>query len=251
MNKIIIYIMVAIMSITAFAAESAQKKRVRLTPEERAARRYRRNGGNIEKPISGNYIAIVNPKLVTRNQLDKAVSSIRELLPFQFKQISSMTEADNKAVMKIELVSEDSLDTLTIYPERPGAKINISALKKDSPDENKFALRFTKQIWRALSFALGAGNSVSMFSSVMKPVTSLRDLDRLKTENAAPDGFNQMLEMANKIKLERQGVYTYRQACIEGWAPAPTNDIQKAIWDKVHATPKNPMKIEFDPKKRR
>ena len=28
---------------------------------------------------------------------------------------------------------------------------------------------------------------------------------------------------------------TYRQACIEGWAPAPTNDVQKAIWEKVHS----------------
>ena len=43
----------------------------------------------------------------------------------------------------------------------------------------------------------------------------------------------------------------YRRACEEGWAPAPTNEYQKAIWDKVHAAPKNPMKIEFDPKKGR
>ena len=27
----------------------------------------------------------------------------------------------------------------------------------------------------------------------------------------------------------------YKKACQEGWAPAPTNDIQKAIWDKVMA----------------
>ena len=44
---------------------------------------------------------------------------------------------------------------------------------------------------------------------------------------------------------------TYKQACIEGWAPNPTNEYQKAIWDRVHAAPKNPMKIEFDPKKGR
>ena len=25
---------------------------------------------------------------------------------------------------------------------------------------------------------------------------------------------------------------TYRQACIEGWAPAPTNDFQKAIFER-------------------
>jgi len=37
----------------------------------------------------------------------------------------------------------------------------------------------------------------------------------------------------------------------EGWAPAPTNEYQKIVWDKVHAIPQKPMKIEFDPKKGR
>ena len=30
---------------------------------------------------------------------------------------------------------------------------------------------------------------------------------------------------------------TYRQACREGWAPAPTNDVQRAIWDRYRAAP--------------
>jgi hypothetical protein len=33
-------------------------------------------------------------------------------------------------------------------------------------------------------------------------------------------------------QLERT---TYRLAVKEGWAPAPTNDIQRAVWDKVKA----------------
>jgi hypothetical protein len=53
----------------------------------------------------------------------------------------------------------------------------------------------------------------------------------------------QALGMASERKVP------YVKACKEGWAPAPTNEFQKAIWDKVHSTPKNPMKIEFDPKK--
>ena len=41
----------------------------------------------------------------------------------------------------------------------------------------------------------------------------------------------------------------YRKACEEGWAPAPTNDVQKAIWDKVHAMPTEPIKIKPETKK--
>ena len=37
----------------------------------------------------------------------------------------------------------------------------------------------------------------------------------------------------------------YRQACKQGWAPAPTNEYQKAIWDQVHEIPTEPLKIKY------
>ena len=40
-------------------------------------------------------------------------------------------------------------------------------------------------------------------------------------------------------------VTTYKRACEEGWAPAPTNEYQQAIWDKVHAVPTEPLKIKY------
>ena len=241
-------LLAAMAGLLAIAGE-AKPVQNKLTPEERAERRYRRNGGEITKPIVGNYAAVINPGVVETGDIDKAIASIRELLTFPFKQFASEAECDNKAVMKILLVSEDAQDVLTIFPERPGAKINIRPLKADAADDALFLSRFKKEMWRAFAYALGAGNSASMFVSVMKPVTAVKDLDHLKVENAAPDGFNQMLEMAKKIKLERQEVYTYRQACMEGWAPAPTNDVQKAIWDKFNPIPDKPLTIEFDPAK--
>ena len=42
---------------------------------------------------------------------------------------------------------------------------------------------------------------------------------------------------------------TYHKAVEEGWAPAPTNEYQKAIWDKVHAMPTAPIKIKPETKK--
>ena len=40
---------------------------------------------------------------------------------------------------------------------------------------------------------------------------------------------------------------TYREACREGWAPPPTNDLQRAIWEETRKLPEKPIKIEFDP----
>ncbi len=49
-----------------------------------------------------------------------------------------------------------------------------------------------------------------------------------------------------------QGKHTvYLVACQEGWAPPPTNEYQKAIWDKVHATPSKPIKITYDKDKQK
>jgi hypothetical protein len=42
-------------------------------------------------------------------------------------------------------------------------------------------------------------------------------------------------------------ISSYLKACEQGWAPAPTNDYQRAIWEKVKADkergPTNPITI--------
>ena len=84
----------------------------------------------------------------------------------------------------------------------------------------------------------------------MRDVKSLADIDRMP-ERFGLDTIAHIRNSAPFYGLVPWYQTTYIKACEEGWAPAPTNDIQKAIWDKVHAAPKNPMKIEFDPKKGR
>ena len=60
-----------------------------------------------------------------------------------------------------------------------------------------------------------------------------------------------MQKMWNRFGVSKERRVPYRVACQQGWAPAPTNDYQKAVWEEVHAVPSDPMKIEFDPKKGR
>ena len=48
---------------------------------------------------------------------------------------------------------------------------------------------------------------------------------------------------------------TYRQACIEGWAAKPTNDVQRTVWksvlDERRRGPTNPIRILPGQKPRR
>ncbi len=72
-----------------------------------------------------------------------------------------------------------------------------------------------KETERRLSKAL-----VSLFAAAIDPVKL--------------DGMQMMLKAArdNGVPVARR--VSYRQAVKEGWAPAPTNEYQKAIWDAAH-----------------
>ena len=84
----------------------------------------------------------------------------------------------------------------------------------------------------------------------MAAIKEPKDLDKM-LEAAPVDAIQRAIESLKVYGVTPQEMSTYKKACQEGWAPAPTNEYQKAVWDKVHAAPKNPMKIEFDPKKGR
>ena len=110
--------------------------------------------------------------------------------------------------------------------------------------------RLIKEVWRALGFVGGVGYAPYQ-NDVLQPVYNLRELDALVYQVMQPMNFQKMYAQMAKFGVKRARHIPYRLAVMEGWAPQPTNEYQKAIWDEVRAAPKNPMKIEFDPKKGR
>ncbi len=83
----------------------------------------------------------------------------------------------------------------------------------------------------------------------MQPITSVKDLDSLVGSTLTVDVTMAMRANLEKLGLTQTKYTTYRKACMEGWAPQPTNEYQKAIWEQIHAIPDKPITIEFDPKK--
>ena len=78
--------------------------------------------------------------------------------------------------------------------------------------------------------------------------TSLRKLDT-SIDTIPVDMVNYYQEYLKTLGVTTRAVTSYKTACKEGWAPAPTNDVQRAIWDKVHAMPTAPIKIKPEEKK--
>ena len=57
------------------------------------------------------------------------------------------------------------------------------------------------------------------------------------------------MENLKSLGVTPMEVTTCRQVCRLGWAPAPANEYQKAVWEELHAIPTEPIKIKPEEKK--
>lgn len=236
----------------------------RNSPEAKAARRERRmktTGGFLEdyRNYKGQFLYLNSQTLVkpadieqltigTMNQFFRSKFAIVPSEKFEVAKAKElMAKADAQGA--VFLIDDPAMPTLFIAPEDNWAAVNVAKLNADKPDADLLNQRTRREMWRALSYTLGCISPADV--CVMKPVGSLKDLDDLSANAPSRYPLYDIRERLPKIGIGAIRTTSYKSACEEGWAPAPTNDYQKAIWEKVHSVPKNPMKIEFDPKKGR
>ena len=131
--------------------------------------------------------------------------------------------------------------------------INAAKIKTDNPDKEKYQKRMSLLFMRQCCRILGSDATKSP-ECCLYPVFSLKDLDDVKSMDVAIGVFMAVNDSMSRLGMESVMIVTYRDACELGKAPAPTNDIQKAIWERVKADkergPTNPLKIP-PPKKRK
>ena len=156
--------------------------------------------------------------------------------------------AKDKIGLTIKVCMGDKETPLVVMPDNATATVSIAALTADKPSEEVLGSRVCKELWRGLIYTLGGGNTYVQ-QCVMKQISSLPELDALPSRTACPDAFMRVTESAKALGIQPARRVTYRQACKEGWAPAPTNDVQQAIWSQVRKLPTEPLKIKFDPKR--
>ena len=139
---------------------------------------------------------------------------------------------------------------LAVYPEEAIACINVT--KYAGGDAEVFENRLQKEVFRAFGMALG-GYQIPRMACVMEPAYSVAALDAIRCTTLAPIRFNGILKSAGQLNVPILRPVPYVTAVREGWAPAPTNEYQKAIWEKVKADkergPTNPITIKPPSKK--
>ena len=224
--------------------------------EALARAKYKINGGLVRKAGSakGYFVLLNAQKSVSCDDLSAALDVIDKRVHIQMKtvQLDSLSIASIPNEMSkvggnvgVALVDDPTLPALLSAPEEGWSLVNVARLS--DADKAKVAMRTRREILRAFALAGGAMYA-AQGDFVLQPVRKPSDLDRLIRED-----YGAAMAHIFPLALPYYGVTpwhqaTYKKACEEGWAPQPTNDVLKAIWDKVHALPSKPIKIEFDPK---
>ena len=250
--------------------QEKEKPAKELTPEEIEQNRARAaafrkaivdKGGWVSVPMAGPAIKLIDATSkgwamegleAVKGNLDRfglcPSEAVRKSLDREALAEGRAAAKDASGVVMLVDSKEDA-PLMTVYPEEPLALINMTALSKDV-NSGLRQDRVEKLTWRAIGHLVGCG-APDGYTCVMKPLRNMAELDAMPNKFIHPASFfkaRPYFDMCG-VTPARKGIY--EAACQQGWAPAPTNDIQKAIWDKVHAVPATPMKIKFDPKKGR
>lgn len=266
----------ALATIFAMADAAPAQQRKPLTPEQKERSRQMRiakyrekvekEGGIVEGKIPGKDIRVVNAQTsVPESEIADIVKAMcttlrapvvtykatkNEKCPFATAEAGF--DGGNTAGV-VALVEDEKFPGLVIRPEDHMAIVNVMKLKKDAPSAEVLALRVRKEMWRGFGYAMGAANSTYQ-PCVMRDIQSLEDLDEKPIAIISPEPLMRLDPALKKLGLAQVRRATYKRACEEGWAPAPTNDWQKAVWQKVKAeqseAPTKGIKIKFNKNKK-
>ena len=222
---------------------------------------YKVNGGALVKPGSQRGAVAI---LDQQSRVDRsAFETIRATIEKNQKIVVRVV-AEDKAVQPLDgmkkananfviaVVDDASSPVMAVAPEERWATVNVARLAAGSGGKELqgefLASRLRKELLRAFAFLCGGAGS--QFDGNLMSASDVAQLDEYQ-EFLPMDMVKRSEKHMARCGVTPLRIATYRQACREGWAPTPTNDVQKAIWQQVHQIPDKPIKIEFDPKKDR
>ena len=252
MKKLIILTLAAL-SVVSLVADVAKEPTAKKTNKEImdhiAMKRY---GGKIRQPNSerGEIVFVNTQKTVGAGVLTKVIDKLER----QFRYIVKVSDTNVDASASRFVVRLEDLDRkerVLLAPESYWVSVNVKSLAADNPPKAILADRFEKEVRRAFAFVCG-GTCGTEPGGICRMVNSLSDLDAIPGLDFALDVEARIVNNMNESQVKPYRIAKYSEAVQEGWAPTPTNDAQKAIWEKVKAEksvkPSNPIKVNFDPK---
>lgn len=169
-------------------------------------------------------------KLLQHTMINKSVPSM--------KGMPTRTDVEKAGVtVAIYAVDDATLPSLLVAPEDRWALVNVArlnvGLKDNAVGKAILKTRFRAELMRA--FALVCGGASSQFGGNVYTAVEIPQLDSLNSDALQVDMAQRIGEYLKNLGVTPARTVTYVRACQEGWAPAPTNDYQRAAAQKVQA----------------
>ena len=238
------------------AASTQPAPKERLNTLERKAKLEalvnQRVGGFLEKPgtAKGSIVYVNCQQKAPKSWIDESIAYFCEVTKFKVNYAEGAFDIKAPKVVgeaSIFIIEDETLPPILVAPESRWALVNITPIAKEQRPVF-FEQRTKKELSRAFAYLCGATGS-KFERSLTRGITSQAELDKNYDYELPMDIVQRFWDYMKPLGVLPAQRSTYLKACEEGWAPAPTNDVQKAIWDKVHAKPTEPLKIKPETKK--
>lgn len=260
MNKSVLVIPVLVLSLTAAAEELVRvpKQDTSRMNEQQKAEYYQKRkeykqqltGGFVENRavMKGEIVFLNAQKRVPVEPLAKRIESMADYFRCNFsirawdKPVTLATAEEtlkaSGANAAVFVVDDPAIPTTILSaPETKWIFLNVAALAADKPSDEKLLDRTRRELWRTVGFMLGNGSAADV--CVMKPVTSLKELDNLGAEAPSSGPLIMVSRRLKDIGVVPYERTSYSRALREGWAPMPTNELQKAVYERYMEMKKN------------
>ena len=234
----------------------AEEDHVPTAAEKRAAW-LRKVGGFCEGETEGKVFLYLNCADVDDKVFEEIINQMRLVCGIVIRhQRDTLNEAPltyAKKVLRnrsdvgavVVIYAGDPADPIeSIYPMDRISIINVASLS--SADQSVYSGRTTALACRSIAYLAGGAMPFGV-DGCMKNVFDANGLDSLKLKMLHPMSGQLVKSSAEDFGFALWKKGTYVSACQEGWAHPPTNDIQRAVWEKVHAIPDKPIKIKYNP----
>ena len=254
---------VAAMSVVADDPPPFDFKKKPATEEEKLARKAyieerfnKHTGGRLIVPgsLKGKIVYVNAQKRAPEKWLTDNAEVFKKSTKFAIETAQGEFSFPNPKIQgdaSLFVVDDEKLPPLLSAPESRWAMVNVAPLAKGAGEKPQFfAARVQKELTRGFCLLAGAQNS-GYPEALVGCITAPEQLDKFADCRLPVDVLARFPAYLQGYGITPAIESTYRKACKEGWAPQPTNEYQKAIWDSFHELPTKPVKIEFDAKKGR
>ena len=218
-------------------------------------------GGMVDIPPQGCVLVANCQNKLSASIFSEQIERLKSVTHVNFKTISvgkfdlfttvNELKEQEKASVAVFIVDEPNLPISIVAPEENWGIVNIAVINGNDCDNTTLTSRAQIAFMRTSILTLGAWTNDG--NSILKGITDFSQLDSIKGRTMTLFEIRDIMNHLLLLGVKRGYTTTYRQAYMEGLAPAPTNDYQRAIIEQVKADkergPTNPIKIPMPKKK--